>query len=80
MTSAPCPILERYEGILTCNDPVDCDRCPWMMRFLDEVGGDPAWECHWCLAKPKRRVALGFYATGRCDGCGEQRMMLQVAL
>ena len=73
-------MLDDLTGTLTCPDPSECDECPFLQRFLEELGVEHLWACSICLPKTEEFTSLGFYTSGMCDLCEKRRILLQVCL
>ena len=71
-----------------CDVASECRHCGYFDEFVEDivhdVGGSVLWACFVCLGAPSEPnplgILLGYYTSGLCDICREDRILLNAVL
>src|ERR1035437_8757838 len=82
-TPTGLPIIQ--EGVRGhCPEPFDCGQCSLLQGWIAErvrPNWNVSWECWECLdGKEQGRLLPGYYQSGFCQRCQQERILLQLVL
>lgn len=76
---APCPLLLAHTGVLLCDAPTKCYKCPYLQYEISQhPPGFVNWVCPACVTEVSRKAKEqgtliqmpGLYVAGLCDYIG----------